>query len=943
MGRQAGLLASVGLLVALGLVVVVRAVGGPGGLDVPFISRGGSEGTGGPTGGTLRQTELAPYAPPALVDVRGALTVVGRPPAISRRLDVVIEAPDGAEAMQLSDTPTFVGVAWEPVADRATVPVGGVGYRNVFVRFRLADGTVTHTSVTGGEVDPTWAAATASASGPHQASWVRPFSATELVVRVEAGRIDAGALEPYDLDNPRSGDTIDSVRGVPVVRRPGDASLPDGVVGHGVSARRDVIRRPDRLIGRPLDVGAVTDPGRWTITSTDDPAYGGGLAPVSLDHLARPTDGGHDGERDRVWAVIHDLVIVVPQPLQPGATYQITAPTVAPALLVYDPAFNLSPAVRVNQVGFAPADHPKVAHLSGWYDGIGGTAIGGGGGWGEGGREPGFRVVDADTGDEIFAGTGTPRPGRDELGAGDLTGAPVVELDFSAVDRPGRYRVCVDAVGCSYTFEISVDVWGDLAATVARAAYHQRSGIQLGPPHTSFVRPRPYHPDDGVVVVASDYSLLEARTSTDNTDFGRLVELRTDQVLPQAWGGHFDAGDWDRRIQHLWFARNLAELVMLHPERFADFELNIPESGDQVPDLLDEALWTVDLFRRLQADDGAISGGVEASEHPPANAASWVDDLAVMAYRPDPYATYIYAGVVAEMSMVLRPYDPARADDLLESARRAMDWAESQPADGGRTADPTLAATLVAQQRNVAAAGLLVATGEARWHDLFVETADFLDDEEPHLSCHTHRVCDAAWLYLQADEAVTDSDLRRRLHQRFLDSADTLVSMGEQVAYGWTQEHPEIPRIWGLGVGGTPKVSGLMRAYELSGDERYRAAAVRSASVSLGSNPMGRSMLTGIGDDPVLHPQINDIKAGGLPTWPGTPVYGFHDLNAIADEQWVVRDLLGPAGVTPAPTELPYLWRWYDVDSVAQFNEFTMHQSHGEALFAFGLLAATSG
>ena len=52
--------------------------------------------------------------------------------------------------------------------------------------------------------------------------------------------------------------------------------------------------------------------------------------------------------------------------------------------------------------------------------------------------------------------------------------------------------------------------------------------------------------------------------------------------------------------------------------------------------------------------------------------------------------------------------------------------------------------------------------------------------------------------------------------------------------------------------------------------------------------------------------------------------------------------MLGPARVSPAPTELPYLWQWYDVDSIAQYNEFTVHQSHGEALWAFALLAATS-
>jgi endoglucanase len=912
--RHLGTVVAVGLMALLGFVLLLRQVDFD--VDVPFVGRDRSP----PSADALRQDEPPPYAPPQISDVRGALTLVGDQPATELELTVAIEAPSDADALQLSDTPSFSGVEWQPVTDRATVAVGGVGYRNVFARFRLADGTISSTSVAGGEVDPTWAAATSAATGPQQASWVRPFSSTELVVRVEAGRIEAGALEAYDLDNPPPGDDVTTRGGLPAVGRDGET------FGLGVSARTDVVRRPDRLVGQPLDVGDVVG-GQWTITSLDDPVYASGIAPVSVRHVARPTDGGLDGDADRLWALIHDLVIVLPEPLQAGATYQISPPTLAPANLRYDPTTNTSPAVRVNQAGFAPGDSIKVAHLSGWFDGMGDTAVAV--------PEPSFRVVDVDTGTEVFTGTGRPRPGGDELGLGDLTGSLVVELDFSAVDAPGRYRVCVDGVGCSHPFDVDPEVWSDLAATVARALYHQRSGVELGPPYTSFVRPRPYHPDDGVVVLASDYSLLQAQTETANTDFERLAELRTDQVVAGAWGGHFDAGDWDRRIQHLWMARNAAQLVMLEPERFAAFELNIPESGDQVPDLLDEALWTVDLFRRMQTDDGAIRGGIEASEHPPPNATSWTDDLAVLAYEPDPYATYIYAGVAAEMSAALRPHDPVRAAELLDSAERAMVWAEGRPTVAE-------AVDTVAEQRNVAAAALLLATGEGAWHDLFVETAAFLDDPEPHLSCHAHGRCDATWLYLQADEGVTDPGLRAQLEQRFLASADAIVEVGRQTSYGWTLENPSIPLIWGLGVSGAPKFSGLLRAYVLSGDERYREAAVRSASVTLGSNPLGRSMLTGIGEDPVRHPQINDIKNGGLPTWPGTPIYGYHLLNSLDDEQWVVDDLLGPAGVAPDPTELPYLWQWYDVDSIAQYNEFTVHQSHGEALFGFALLAATS-
>ena len=63
-----------------------------------------------------------------------------------------------------------------------------------------------------------------------------------------------------------------------------------------------------------------------------------------------------------------------------------------------------------------------------------------------------------------------------------------------------------------------------------------------------------FHPDDGVVVRASTCPLLNSGNGlnylgTDKDNFGNLVKGRTDAVVPDAWGGYMDAGDWDRRAQ----------------------------------------------------------------------------------------------------------------------------------------------------------------------------------------------------------------------------------------------------------------------------------------------------------------------------------------------------------------------------------------------------------
>ena len=868
-------------------------------------------------------------------DVTSPISVVEPQPSTDFVLTVGVTPPPGAVRMQVSTSVTFAGASWRDVTTEVDVAVPSAGYQTIFARFELADGSVSPTWTAGGEVDPTWIAATSSADGAdHQPSWVLPFSATEFVMRVEAGRMERGALEPYDLDDPADGDRVRRGRDLLLINRDGDG------YGLQVSERTDVIRRADRLVGRPLDVGAATSES-WRITSPDDAGFSTTVDPANLRVLSWPAGGGTDGDNEAVWEVTHDVILSLPSPLTAGLRYRVEpAGSIAPIEFVYDPDTIRSPAVRVTQVGFAPGDRPKVAYLSGWFDGMGDSAIEASAVGGNGA----FTVIDDASGEVRFTGSWSS---VDEAAA-ELSGSPVVELDFTPLNDTGRFRVCVAAVGCSHPFVIAEDVWSNLADTVARATYMQRSGIALGPPYTPVVRPRPYHPADGLVVHGTDYTVLEARLDPQDEAFAALTANVTGERFDQAWGGHFDAGDWDRRIYHLWYARTAAVLVSEFGELYGSHDLNIPESGDAVPDLLDEALWSLDFYRRLQRADGAVSGGVEASEHPPPNAASWVDDLAVYAYRPDAYSTYLYAGVAAEVSVALRPYDAARADGYLASALAAMEWAESTGLDELSTlgiedaTDLEEATGRVAEQRHVASAALLLATGDQRWHDLFLETADHLGDDNPDLSCHRHTRCDAAWLYLHADPGATDAALREELTDRFRRSADALIDVAEANGYGWTTENPNVPLIWGLGSGGTPHTAGLLRAHLLTDEARYREAAVRSTLVALGANPQNRSMITGVGREPVRHAQINDVKHGGLPLWAGTPVYGHHDLDWSSDLDWVTDVVLTPAGANPDPRSLPYMWQWFDVSNVAVFNEFTVHQSHAEALFAFATLAATT-
>src|SRR5207249_4390139 len=110
-----------------------------------------------------------------------------------------------------------------------------------------------------------------------------------------------------------------------------------------------------------------------------------------------------------------------------------------------------SPAIHVNQVGYVPV-WPKQA-LIGYYLGSLGEM--------SAPAEPGFKLVEAASGKELFQGRLAAR--RDH-GFNFPTYQKVLEADFSEFKTPGEYRLVVPGLGVSFPFFIDDGV----AAAFAR-------------------------------------------------------------------------------------------------------------------------------------------------------------------------------------------------------------------------------------------------------------------------------------------------------------------------------------------------------------------------------------------------------------------------------------------------------------------------------------------
>ncbi|MFN8051618.1 MAG: glycoside hydrolase family 9 protein [Acidimicrobiales bacterium] len=785
------------------------------------------------------------------------------------RLDVRVTAPTDATEMQVGTDPSFVTTPWTPVVADVKLAVDG-GYQEVFARFRSATGTIDPVVVVGGvDVDLAAQAATAKVPTPTMIALADP---TTLSVDVQVGRV---------------------VRGLG--------------------------RAGDKMVGATVDPTRLDEGWRLTAGSTVAKI-------VTTSRSTTPTDTGHtapDGDAT-LFPVTHRIRLTLATPLAIGTEYTLTSPLGTRTKFTINDLTSRSPAVHANQVGYRPGDVSKRAYLS---------APTGKSGMPD---APTFRVVDVATGVTAFSGAAVEQKlGKNgELGHGDLTGERVWQLDFSVLTAPGRYRACVDGIGCSEAFSIDENgTWLRAATTVARGLFHQRSGIALGPPYTAVSRPRPDHPDDGLVVHQSQLTALEAADMPDDEVFRQLTATASSEEVDGAWGGAFDAGDWDRRAQHLWMVREVFDLLRVAPDRFATLSLNIPESGDAVPDIADEALWTLDLFKRMQRADGAVRGGIESAHYPGWGTPSWKDTLPRYAYAPDPWSSYLYASAAADASVALKAIDPERAKGYADSAIAAMVWAQSQEV-------PKKYAEKIRTQRAVAAASMLALTGDDQWNQLFIADTPFAAGPVDALGCNANELCDAGWNYLWVDRAHTDPAVVKNIEQSFTNAATRVADGSDSTLYGWCVEDPDVPLIWGLGVGGTPHAMTLLRAWLLTSDSRFLADAERCASVSLGANPLDVSYVTGLGATPARHPLIVDANAGRLPVWPGTPVYGNHPLGG--EQQWVVDYRLKPAGTTGDLTKVPYMRSWYDIADVGPMDEFTVYQSHGPSLWVFGVLASAA-
>jgi endoglucanase len=719
------------------------------------------------------------------------------------------------------------------------------------------------------------------------------------------------------------------------------------------------LRPFDEICGEELDVSFISNTNNFVISSTDDQTYMKGLYPTNIFRKSIPNEKVTvlRISPKQLSTLQHFIYLSLPFNLTPGKHYKVNIKNYNGYMnnkdisFVFNDEVLRSESIHVNLYGYEPKDE-KIALLSSW--------MGDGGGL----KYPEnlyFRIVNLKNGDTEYKGQVKLRLRAEEAEYeidGELFNhnkSDVYEMDFSRLQKRGTYKLVIDGIGCSFDFLINEKIWENTTRLLMKGFFHQRAGIELGPPYTDYVRPRNLHPADGQIVHKCDPAIFfggnvqELKRSQSHIFNQIKASIIEESSIPEAWGGWMDAGDFDRRMSHFYSVRRMMYLYELNPTYFEQIDLNIPESTNNIPDILDEALWCIDLFKRTQGvyEKDAVSWHIESIEHPREGEPSWLNSLPTALLPPCPEANLTYAATAAHMAILLEKYDKKLSLEYKESAISAMNWVLNNPnAPGYGPLNPEV-------ERLVAYINLYRLTGDKIWHTRFQNSLStiFPNGIVEDLSYiyeagyFTESKIDAIVIYALMNSSEVDEKLQAECRTSIITLADKMLDGAAGNVYDILKfKNQPLTRLVPM----RSKILPIVIAHKLTGNNKYINALTRAIQYTMGLNPMNRSYISGLGKR-FFVPYQHDWHAANLPIPSGIPNFGpaplpnSWDLIAHPWTKGRLYQLENELGLYPNKLEnWPFYEACFDQLWMTPINEFMVETPMGELLLLTGYLASYS-
>lgn len=473
-----------------------------------------------------------------------------------------------------------------------------------------------------------------------------------------------------------------------------------------------------------------------------------------------------------------------------------------------------APKIKINQVGYR-TNAMKTALFSDMED-------------------ENYQIVDADSNEIVYEGV------MDKAKHSEGADEDVSVADFSDFTKNGTFKIQSNGEE-SYEFVISDNPYEESFGSIVNMFYLQRCGQELTEEY------------------AGDYAHPACHTGT-------VTIYNSDKTI-EATGGWHDAGDYGRYVVP--GAKAAADLLLayeINADAFSD-NMNIPESGNQVNDILDEVKYELDWMLNMQKDSGGVYHKVTCKVFPETvMPEEETDDL--VACTVSATASGDFAAV---MAMAARIYAESNnqelktaADTYLEASKKAYQYLSENLNKSGFTNPPGVVTGeypdgVCSDEFFWAASELYKTTGEETYIQDIKEQLDKINNYSGLGWADVGGYGSYALLTSQG-AAEADSDVYKTVYDAFISDADTVVK--DSLENGYLVSRDEEFE-WGSNMGIANDGMLLIMAHQIESKEDYMAYAKHNLDYLFGMNATGYCFVTGVGTLYPEHPHHRPSQATG--------------------------------------------------------------------------------
>ncbi|WP_373494020.1 glycoside hydrolase family 9 protein, partial [Aquiflexum sp.] len=476
-----------------------------------------------------------------------------------------------------------------------------------------------------------------------------------------------------------------------------------------------------------------------------------------------------------------------------------------------DPKIN--EAIRVNQIGYYP-NGSKVAIVADQTE------------------SDVFFVLDTKNQQKVFEGI------LQESITSPVSQKSTRRADFSTFSTSGNFCVYVSGLGCSPPFEIKEKVFGELAVAALKSFFFQRASMEITEEFGGIWSRPAGHPDDRVKIHPS--------AASKERPEGTVLSS------PMGW---YDAGDYNKYIVNSGIT--MGTLMSLYEDfssYFSEFTLEIPESGNAMPDLLDEILWNLKWMATMQdPHDGGVYHKLTTAKFEGMVLPHQATNQRYVVAKSTA-ATLDFAAVMAQASRILKNHHPDLSIEYLKSAELAWNWAQANPEVYYRQNDMNKS---FQPEIHTGAYGDNSVTDEKIWaaSELYISTHNldylqYISNPESFNLPSWNRVDWLGYyslLRFRNDLPNLPENLISTIKSILTESANNYVTSANASYYYSVMGQSVKDFVWGSNAVASNQGIALIQVYFLTKESKYLQYALGNLDYILGKNATGYSFVTGFG------------------------------------------------------------------------------------------------